>query len=350
MYTHNTSFSGGIRLRRVFATVFGLSLLAIVLVIGWRPLSNGLQSAGWSLLWLLPVHAAADALDSLSWRTLLPSNSRRPGVAYFAWAASLRDAASSLLPVIGAAAPLLGVSMLRERGVSAMTGFASVVVESTLSLVSQSLFMLAGTALSVVALAVPELLWLLWPPALVTLVAGIGFIVLQRHRGAYLRFFWMIRRLHMLHRLRRLSGMYPIRLFKALRVVNRRPSSLATCIFWQLIAYGAGTLELWLMLVLLHQHVSFAVPLLLWVGVRLSQSLSFVVPAGLGVQEGVFAGISMACGLPVSIGLGLSLISRCRDVMFGTPLLLSWLLRNKLPARSRGLPAASPELVAARPN
>lgn len=316
----------GMRWHRWLATLVGLGLLAIVLYIGWTPLTTGLERAGWRLLWLLPVHAVADILEGLAWLVLLVPASRRPGVMYLAWAASMRDAATALLPVIGVAAPLLGVNMLRERGVRVMSGFASVVVESSMSLVTQALFVLATSILCALALGAPDLLWLLWPPALATLVAGLVFLLPQRHRRTYLRFIVFVRRIRLL---RRLAGQVPMRLYTALHDIHQHPGAVMGCAFWQLIALVVGALELALMLVLLHQKVTLTVPFLLWAAVKLSRSLSFAVPAGLGVQEGVFAGVSAACGLPVSIGLGLSLLSRCRDLLFGAPLLLSWLLRRR---------------------
>lgn len=320
------------RLRRLLATGFGLSLLLGVVLIGWAPLQTGLTTAGWSLLWVIPLHLLADATDSLGWRSLLRGRRRRPGAVYFAWMASMRDAASSLLPIIGSAAPLLGASLLAARRIRGVVAFASVVVESSLSLISQALFVIVASTLGATVRGDQALLWLLWPPALVTLTLGALFLLLQRRREIYVYFVVLVSRSRFLSRYGRVL---PLQLHAALRGIHRRPLAPLICVVWQLAALGIGALELWLMLTLLHHPVGLLIPLLLQAAVKLSRSLSFAIPAGLGVQEGVFAALASAGGLPVSVGLSLSLLSRCRDLLFGTPLLVAWWLYRSTRA-SRG--------------
>lgn len=320
--------------RRVTATLLGLMLLCGVVAVGWTPLRSGILAGGWSLLWIVPLHLVSDTIDSIGWRSLLRFHPKRPNAAYFAWAASMRDAASALLPIIGAAAPLLGANLLTQRGIRGLPAFASVVVESSLSLVSQAFFVLSVSALGFSVTGNPLLLWLLVPPAIVTLALGLVFVVLQRNRKTYLRFSTAIGRVRFLSRFRRTL---PLRLYAALQRIHRHPYRLLVCVAWQVLALLAGALELWVMLLLLHRPVTLLIPLLLQAAAKLSRSLSFAVPAGLGVQEGVFAGVAAASGLPVSIGLGLSLLSRCRDVLFGVPLLTTWWLR-RTSARSTRTP------------
>lgn len=311
---------------RVLAALIGLSLLLAVLVVGWTPLLNGLDEVGWSLLWLLPVHFLADGMDSVGWRALLRKAPAKPSQLYFAWAASMRNAAAALLPVVGAAAPLFGVSLIASRGVRGFPALASVIVECSLSLVSQALFVLGASVLCAMLLHTQRLLWLLWPPALLPLAAGVLFVLLQRRRGLYRWFAALAIRWWPAARSQGRS--MPIRLYAALQNIHREKGALFQCVFWQLAALATGALELWIILRLLHHPVDIAVPLLLQAAVRLSRSVAFTVPAGLGVQEGVFMAVAAATGLPVSIGLSLSLISRCRDVLFGLPLLGLWWLRR----------------------
>lgn len=327
-------FRGGMRLSlepsigvpRLFGSLIGLGLLGAVLAVGWTPLMDGLDAVGWKLLWLVPLHFLADALDSVGWRALLRSSPCRPGALYFAWAAAMRNAAGALLPVVGAAAPLIGVGLIAARGVRGYLAFASVIVECSVSLISQALFVLGASALCATLPGAARLLWLTWPPALVTLALGMLFVLLQRRRVLYRAVAALAMRWW--PRVRRQGRSTPIRLYAALRAIHRCRGVLTVCMLWQMAALAVGALELWLVLALLHRPVGIMVPLLLQAAVRMSRSLTFTVPAGLGVQEGVFAAVAAASGIPVSIGLSLSLMARCRDVLFGMPLLALWWLRR----------------------
>ena len=54
------------------------------------------------------------------------------------------------------------------------------------------------------------------------------------------------------------------------------------------------------------------------------RAAAFVVPGGLGVQEGAYALLAALFGLPVEIAVALSLVKRARDLMIGVPALLAW--------------------------
>jgi uncharacterized membrane protein YbhN (UPF0104 family) len=54
------------------------------------------------------------------------------------------------------------------------------------------------------------------------------------------------------------------------------------------------------------------------------RNAAFMVPSGLGVQEGAYALLGPLFGLPPEAALALSLLKRARDVAIGVPVLLSW--------------------------
>ncbi|ATU74062.1 hypothetical protein SXCC_01340 [Gluconacetobacter sp. SXCC-1] len=53
-------------------------------------------------------------------------------------------------------------------------------------------------------------------------------------------------------------------------------------------------------------------------------SVSFLVPAGLGVQEAAYIALGSAFGIAPSVSLGLSLLRRGRELVIGIPMLLLW--------------------------
>jgi uncharacterized membrane protein YbhN (UPF0104 family) len=54
------------------------------------------------------------------------------------------------------------------------------------------------------------------------------------------------------------------------------------------------------------------------------RNAAFMVPSGLGVQEGAYAVLGPLFGLPAEAALAVSLLKRARDVAIGVPALLSW--------------------------
>ena len=54
------------------------------------------------------------------------------------------------------------------------------------------------------------------------------------------------------------------------------------------------------------------------------RNAAFMVPGGLGVQEGAYALIGPLFGLPAEVALALSLLKRGRDLTVGIPALLTW--------------------------
>ncbi|HXG79710.1 MAG TPA: hypothetical protein VNJ31_10280, partial [Methyloceanibacter sp.] len=51
---------------------------------------------------------------------------------------------------------------------------------------------------------------------------------------------------------------------------------------------------------------------------------AFLVPAGLGIQEGGFLLVGTVLSLPADVALALALTRRVREFVFGIPGLLAW--------------------------
>jgi uncharacterized membrane protein YbhN (UPF0104 family) len=54
--------------------------------------------------------------------------------------------------------------------------------------------------------------------------------------------------------------------------------------------------------------------------------LAFVVPGGLGVQEGMFVLFGHVLGISSELALAVSMAKRLREVLCGVPALISWQL------------------------
>ena len=55
-----------------------------------------------------------------------------------------------------------------------------------------------------------------------------------------------------------------------------------------------------------------------------SRAAAFVLPGGLGVQDGTLIAVSAAFGVPPDVALAMALIKRIPDLVLGLPSLLAW--------------------------
>jgi uncharacterized membrane protein YbhN (UPF0104 family) len=55
-----------------------------------------------------------------------------------------------------------------------------------------------------------------------------------------------------------------------------------------------------------------------------SRAAAFVLPGGLGVQDGALIAASAIFGIPAEVALAMALIKRVPDLILGVPALLGW--------------------------
>lgn len=112
----------------------------------------------------------------------------------------------------------------------------------------------------------------------------------------------------------------------------RRLGAVARDVAWHLAASASRIGETWSALWLLGHPVSLADAMLIDVMAGITHSPAFLIPGGLGVEEG---GILLICDL-VSVAphlaLALAVMKRARDPALGLPALVIWpmLERNDL--------------------
>ena len=316
-----------LRLALLLGTALGVGL---VLREGLRPILTLLGMAGWTLLWLVPLHALPLLLDALGWRTLL----RAAGIAAPASAparlwviAGVREAVNRLLPVANIGGEIAGIRMVCRIGGDPASIAASVVVEVLLTIISQLLFAAAGVLILLrltgkVAIATQLLLDL---ALCVPVVAGLWMLV---HRGAvFARILWVVE--GMLDLPAQLRGILDqaSALDAKLRELLGHTAALFSAIAWQLAGSAAGAIETWLVLRWLQHPVGVGTALALESLTQAIRHFIFVVPAGLGVQEAGLVGFGYLLGLGSDASIALSLAKRMREILFGVPALVYWQLK-----------------------
>jgi len=133
-------------------TLVGLAGLALAPALflwqGVGPVLAAFAAAGLGILWSSLFHAVSMALNARAWQLLLPLR-RRGSVAFYFWAVWLREAVNGLLPVARIGGEVISAQLLIRHGLRPVTAVASLVVDMTVSLLSQFTFTLLGLAVLV---------------------------------------------------------------------------------------------------------------------------------------------------------------------------------------------------------
>ncbi len=289
--------------------------------LGLRPVADLLFRAGAGLLWLIPLRLVVVACEVRGWGALLGA---RRGISWalLIWLGMVRDAVNTFLPVARVGGEFVAIRLLRLKGVGSASASASVIVETSVTLVLQVVTTLFGIALMLpfvgAGAALPGLLAGFAGAAVVVAVfvavqlrVGLGEFA-DRTLGRVLRLMGR-QGLPLLPGLdRRVSGLY------------RRPGVLARCLFWQLTGFLGGAVEIAVMAMLMHVRLTAAQILVFEALIQAIHSVSFVVPGALGVQEGGFVGLAVLLGVAPDAALGIALGRRLRQLAIGLPVLASW--------------------------
>jgi putative membrane protein len=308
------------------AGLLGLTAaIALVVHEGWSTICDAIDHAGWALLWLLPFHALPLLLDVVGWRTLLAPRDpeRRATIPVLFWIAAIREASNRLLPVANIGGEIVGIRLVKWRGINGAAAAASVVIEVLLTLVNQYLF----TALGIVLLIELTQNISTFSSVIAALVASlplpIFLIVLLRHGKVFSRLESFAEKV--LGGRSRLTELIDgSRLDLEVRALYSQPGRLLVACAWQFLGFVAGSFESWLALRLLGYPVGVGDAIAIEAVTQALRHIIFVVPAGLGVQEGGLVLFGSMIGLPPEASVALSLVKRMREVAFGVPALISW--------------------------
>ncbi|WP_282759077.1 lysylphosphatidylglycerol synthase domain-containing protein [Komagataeibacter saccharivorans] len=102
------------------------------------------------------------------------------------------------------------------------------------------------------------------------------------------------------------------------------PGRIAQGALLHYVGWLGSAATIWIAYYFLGAHLSFSGAVAIE-GVACGiMSVSFLVPAGLGVQEAAYMALGSAFGIAPSVSLGLSLLRRGRELVIGIPMLLLW--------------------------
>lgn len=308
----------------VAACVGLLVAVAFIGASGARQVADAVALLGWRLLPISLYHLVPLGFSALSWRELI-SPAVRPRTGVIVWIRWIRESINALLPVAQLGGDIASVRLVTQRGVPGVEGAASMVVDTTVGVGTQLIFILVGVGLLVLRSADGAALSAVWALAsgVLLLAVLIAAFVLAQHRGLFASFARLLGRITPENwRLSFPGGAAAID--ASVVETYRRRSPFLRSLLLRLAGWAAGAGEVWLVMACLGRPLSLADAFILESlnsGVR---AAAFMVPGALGAQEGglvIFGGL---LGVPADLALALSLAKRVRELLLGLPGLVAW--------------------------
>jgi putative membrane protein len=300
----------------------------------------GLAGVGWLLPTLCLLHLLQQALCGLAWRGLIEPP--RPSRWVFFRARWIRASVAALVPVSGVGAALVAVRMAVQAGLGLDTAAASLTLDATMEMLSQIVFTALGFALLLAGAPQPRLFG--WSIAALSLAAvmAAAFIAAQRWGALKLVEAGLER---LARRLPALSPLAGSRLHERLMQLYRRRRAALVGGWVHLGAWLLGAAEVWLVLVAFGHPAGPTQCVVIESLGMTARSAGFVVPGGLGVQEGAVVAVGVLVGLPAPTAVLLAIVKRLCEVAVAVLGLLLWQWRE---GRRMGVPPAgaqSPGLI-----
>ena len=311
---------------KVATTIGGLLGLALLVALfaraDWPAVVDMLGSGGGGILWLLPYRAVFFLLYAVGWASLLRpyDPEHQAGLGYLFWVTSVREAVDRLLPVASVGGSVVGIRLVRWRGLAAAPIAATVIVEIVLTLIASYLFTAVGLLVLVGAggTADPDYrrvvlgFILCLPIPLIT-------VLLLRYGSVFERSQKFLRPL-----IGSSTARNAVSLDLELRACLRRVSGLCATGTLQFAALLSGAFEIWFALRLFGHPVGVETAIVLESMTQALRHLAFVVPAGIGVQEAGLVVFGHVLGIGGELALAVSMAKRMRELLWGLPSLLSW--------------------------
>jgi glycosyltransferase 2 family protein len=296
----------------------GLALTGwIVAEVGAPSVGATLKAAGWvGLLTVSGVHLVGTALLGWAWWVL-----GRGGAQWiFMWGRLVRDAGSEVLPFSQIGGYLLGARAITLHGVAAAAAIASTVVDMALEFCAQIAFTAFGVALLVWFFPRSQLIAPVFAGLGVAIAAAYAFIAVQKRGEDF-----FTRRLARLTG-RRLSGLTAVAsaVQFEIRQIHCWKYRLWGSFLLHVGAWFIAAVEGWIALRFMGARISLPTVLIIETLLFSTRAVAFMMPSGLGVQEGAYIVLGAAFGLTPDLALGLSLLKRGRDFLLGIPSLASW--------------------------
>jgi putative membrane protein len=302
--------------------VLGMALLVVLVVrADFSAMLHTLDTGGLQILWLAPYRTLYFVLYAWGWLLLLrPYDSmRRARFGYVFWVTTVREGVDRLLPVASVGGGVVGIRLLRWRGLPAAPVAATVIVEVVLTLSVVYAFTAIGLFLLFGVGVTGEHYRRLAVAFGVSLPVPILTILLLRYGSAFQRLQRFFAPL-----LGEMQSDAAASLDQEVRATLGRRWTLLAAAGLQLAALIFGSFEIWFAMRLFGHPVNAATAVALESMTQAVRHVGFFVPAGLGIQEAGLVLFGAAFGISAEVALAVSMAKRLREVLCGVPAILSW--------------------------
>ncbi len=282
-----------------------------------------LAVAGWGLPLLALIHLVPLVLDAGSIRVMF--DRRTVGITFrdTVLARWVGESANSFLPAGPIGGPVVMVRYLARCGISMREAAAGVTVSTTTQTLAQMVFALIGMLLLGAHASQSTEHEVLKPLLVASAVLGgclLGFYVAQR-RGLFGKLMRAVSRFAGKRDWSQVTSQADA-IDSAVQEAYGRSGRLAVSFLLSLAGWLIGTVEVYVILTLLHAPPTWAEALLLESLGQAIRAAGFAIPGSLGVQEGGYLLLAPLAGLRPETALALSLAKRAREVLLGVPGLL----------------------------
>lgn len=335
--------------------LIGLLLLTgLIALQGLHLVFDTLNSVGFQVFWLPLVYLIPIGCALASWFYLFPTR-QAPSFYFAVFAVWISFSINWLLPVGQVGGEVVRARMLMKRQFDMGIAIATVIGDQTLQIVTQAGYALLGFVLFIDARvehtqADSRVVWLVVWGVLLFAAVGAGLYWLQ-HQGLFQLFARVARKFVGLkwfgaatqnRRAAQLEAQQAdsacsmptpptldnraSHIDAALKTMYQRRDRLFISALWRFAFRLTAAAETWLSLKFLGHPVTLADAIVLESMGQAIRSAAFLIPGGLGAQEGGIMLVGAALGVPADLALASSLCKRVRELTLGLPGLLAWQL------------------------
>lgn len=301
-------------------------LLFLLWKIGIVQLWRQITTLGWGLLPLILMEGIVDILHAIGWHYCLSGS---PRALPFMQVFKIRMAgfAINFLTPTAALGGEVTKGTLLSRDHQGADAVCGVLIGKLSFAVAHLLFVSVGVLFVVSRIQLPRALWIAMAVGSGLLALGLtGFYLVQKYgklgtliRGLVERNFGgkFLRRIES-----EISGVDGA----LQRFYREHPWSLSAAVCWHLAGFSVGILQTWFFLHLLARDDSLLVATAVWVLATWFDLLTFVMPSGIGVQEGTRVIAFKALGFDSITGMTYGVVLRLQQIFWAVFGLLSYAL------------------------
>jgi putative membrane protein len=304
----------------VLAAFCGLALLTgLTVYYGFGSVMAAVASSRWATVLVVAARAAALAGAGIGWWALVPA--RQPGPSAFVLLRFVREGINTFFPLAVVGGDVIGARLLAQFGGATKLAVASVLVDVFIQVVCLIVFVLAGvgivasvvgnrtvtsTAISLLAIAVPAV-----SGFFLTLKFGASESVVR-----WLTAFGEKRQWRALD--------HVVDIGARLQEIWGNYRGLAESFVIHIVTIFLGAIEVWIALKFMNYPVGVMEAVAIESLGQGSRSAAFILPGGMGVQDGALIAVCALFGVPAEVALAMALIKRVPDLILGAPALMGW--------------------------